>query len=154
MKAPQVGRALPSKGSCLTHLTWLELPLGNHPREQSLPAWAKKPRRIGQQLPAAVPAPDYQFTWWFLSADLAMKPSGWEFCQLLKARTDRGKESFFTLSPGPFLNVTTRGRSDTHRARTLAACFQVLDSLLYRAFKRPIYTLPSFPQFKRVDNTL
>ena len=31
-----------------------------------------------------------------------------------------GQQSFLTSPPGPFLNVTTRGRADTHRARTPA----------------------------------
>lgn len=70
-----------------------------------------------------------------------MKPSGWELPVNAESQ-DRGKESFITWSLGPFLNVTTRGPSDTHRARTAAIFLEGLGFLPYLAFNLHSPLLP------------
>lgn len=70
-----------------------------------------------------------------------MKLSGWELLSTAQSQ-DQGKESFITWSLGLFLKVTTRGPSDTHRARTPAIFLQGLGFLPYVAFNLHSPLLP------------
>lgn len=136
------------RGACLTHLIWLELPVGNHLREHSLSTCAKKPRRTCQHLLATVSSSDSHSTWWFLSAYLAMKPSGWEL-PVSCWKPGQGQRNLCHLVSRSF------PQRRHHRASRHSRSSDTIDvpsgpvfpSL--SGFQRPMYTLPFFPQLKK-----
>jgi hypothetical protein len=79
-----------------------------------------------------------------LSAYLAGNPSG---CSLsgLNARTI-GRDGFFIWGSSPVLSTTTQRPADTQKQSR-----NILQGLC--GFKRPIYILSFFSQFKRMNNT-